>query len=149
MGRRCRCRGSEGEIIVIFASYARGVLEGLANDLRRAAAKAAKTPTRTRAPSVDEAPSVVAASGNVATWREMMLKSDNGSSARLRYAIAPAAHASAVTLTLALDRVEARGSDGANALLHWGVLDCAGAPWRSPYDALQECGWASVPLSCH
>jgi len=121
-----------------LADDARGVLEVLANDVREVATNAAKTPTRTRAPSVDGAPSVVAASGNVATWREMMLKSENGSSARLRYAIAPAAHACAVTLTLALDRMEARGSDGANALLHWGVLDRAGAPWRSPYDALRE-----------
>lgn len=65
-------------------------------------------------------------------WSTVRLAADDGSRARLAYAVRDGA------LTLRVDRVECRGSDARDLLLHWGVQERAGGDWRSPFDALER-----------
>lgn len=65
-------------------------------------------------------------------WSTVRLAADDGSRARLAYAVRDGA------LTLRVDRVECRGSDARDLLLHWGLQERAGGDWRSPFDALER-----------
>jgi phosphoglucan,water dikinase len=120
---------------------ARETLATLADEVRRNVAEADADSTAERRKETRRADGhgdagsqreVVKREDDELVWSTMRLVADDGSRARLVYAVRDGA------LTLRVDRVECRGSDARDLLLHWGVQERAGGDWISPFDALER-----------
>ena len=70
------------------------------------------------------------------TWTTFGVRADDGSTARLSYAFSNVVDGASTTLALKMDAVDARGSDGNDLLLHWGVRAEDGGEWCSPQETL-------------
>lgn len=127
----------------------RGTLETLAAEIKREMMMTPKTPrvddvagrvsNETRRPTevVRERNDDTRDDTDDARWTTMDVRADDGSTARLSYAFGRGAEgAASTTLALKMDAVDARGSDGTDLLLHWGVRERDGGEWCSPQEAL-------------
>jgi len=69
-------------------------------------------------------------------WTTFGVRADDGSTARLSYAFSNVVDGASTTLALKMDAVDARGSDGNDLWLHWGVRAEDGGEWCSPQETL-------------